>query len=101
MKFRLEQLKQLGPLIKELANGLKFLDFANNFSSFEVEVSIPATTELGVRNQLTNIPKKYIITSQTGNGLLTKGTTEWTKDKVYLYNNGAVTVTATIVFLEQ
>jgi len=101
MKFRLEQLKEIPQLIKELANGLKFLDFANNFSSYEVEVSIPATTELGIRNQLTNIPKKYIITSQTGNGLITMGTSTWTKDKVYLYNNGAVTVTATIIFLEQ
>jgi hypothetical protein len=100
MKFRLEQLRDFKALVKDLANGLKFLTLGDNFNSFETEITIPATSELGIRNQLTSIPKKYIIVDQTGNGLITRGTTLWSKDKVYLYNNGSVSVTATVVFME-
>ena len=100
MKFRLEQLRDLKSLVKELANGLMNLTFGDNFNSFEQVVEIAATTELSVRNQLTKIPERYIIVSQTGNGLITKGTTDWTKDFIYFYNNGAVTVTATIIVME-
>lgn len=100
MKFRLEQLRELKSLVKELANGLMNLTFGDNFNSFEQVVEIAATTEISVRNQLTKIPERYIIVSQTGNGLITKGTTDWTKDYITFYNNGAVTVTATIIVME-
>ena len=100
MKFRLEQLRDIKGLIRDLSNGLRNLSFGDNFQSFEQVVEIAATTELSIRNQLTSIPKKYIIVDQTGNGLITRGTTEWSTDYLYLYNNGAVTVTATIVFME-
>lgn len=100
MKFRLEQLRDLKGLIRDLSNGLRNLTFGDNFQSFEQVVEIAATTELSIRNQLTNIPKKYIIVDQTGNGLITRSTSEWSNDYLYLYNNGAVTVTATIIFME-
>ena len=100
MKFRLEQLRDLKGLIRDLANGLRHLTFGDNFQSFEQVVEITSTTELQIRNQLTSTPKKYIIVDQTGNGLLTRGTTEWSNDFLYIYNNGAVTVTATIIFME-
>lgn len=100
MKFRLEQLRDLKGLIRDLSNGLRHLSLGDNFQSFEQVVEIAATTELSIRNQLTNIPKKYIIVDQTGNGLITRGTSEWSNDYLYLYNNGAVTVTATIIFME-
>jgi len=67
---------------------------------FEATVTISATSELAIRNELTFIPTRYIILSQTGNGLITKGTTDWTSDYVYLYNNGAVSVTVTIFFMK-
>jgi hypothetical protein len=100
MKFRLEQLRDLKGLIRDLSNGLRHLSFGDNFQSFEQVVEITATTELQIVNKLTKIPKKYIVVSQTGNGLLTKGTTDWSEDFLYIYNNGAVTVTATIIFME-
>lgn len=100
MKFRIEQLRDIKSLVKELANGLMNLTFAQNFNSFEQVVEITATTELSVRNQLTKVPERYIVVSQTGNGLITKGSTEWTKDYITFYNNGSVTVTATILILE-
>ena len=99
MKFRIEGLKDLKSLIKDLALGMRKLDFSNNFEGFETTVDIEATSELSIRNELTFIPTRYIILSQTGNGLLTKGTTDWSTDYIYIYNNGAVTVTATIIFM--
>lgn len=100
MNFRIEQLRDIKSLIKELANGLKGLTFGDNFSSFEQVVEITATSELSVRNQLTRVPKRYIVVAQTGNGLITMGSTEWTEDYITFYNNGSVTVTATIIILE-
>ena len=98
MRFRLESLQSLTQLIKELSTGLRRLTFESNFESFEVNVEIPTTSEFGVRNQLTFRPTKYIIVSQSGNGLITKGPTEWTDNNLYLYNNGASDVEATIIF---
>lgn len=99
MKFRIEGLKSFASLIKELALGLRRLDFINNFESFEVSVEISATSEAQVRNQLKFIPSRYIIVSQTGNGLVTKSTTEWDLNYLYLYNHGASTVNVTVIFL--
>ena len=100
MKFRLLGLRDLALVVRELANGLQNLDFSNNFNSFQTTVTIPATSEAEIRNELNFIPEKYMIVNQTGNGLITKGTTDWSTDYVYLYNNGAVSVTATIIFME-
>lgn len=97
-KFRIIGLRDIVNLIKELDRGLRDINFVDNFDSFEVEVTIPNSSELEIRNQLTIIPTRYIIVSQSGNGLVTKGTTTWTKDFLYLYNNGSVSVTAKIIF---
>lgn len=99
MKFHIEGLKTFAALIKELALGLRSLDFSNNFESFEASVDISATSEVQVRNQLKFIPSRYIIVSQTGNGLVTKGTTDWDLNYLYLYNHGTSTVNVTIIFL--
>jgi len=100
VKFRIEGLKDLKSLVKELAIGLRNLTFADNIQGFETTITIGATSELQIRNELTVKPTKYIILSQEGNGLLTKGTTEWDSNYIYLYNNGAVSVTATIFVME-
>ena len=99
MKFRIEGLKDIMSIIRELSFGLRRLDFTNNFEGFETTVVIPTASELAIRNELKFIPSRYIIFNQTGNGLITKGTTDWSTDFVYLYNNGGVDVTATIQFL--
>lgn len=100
MKFRLEQLRDLKELVRELTIGLRNLTFSDNFQSFEATVVIPATSEAQVRNQLTSVPKKFIVVDQKGNGLITRSSTEWNENQLYLFNNGAVEVTATIVFME-
>jgi hypothetical protein len=99
MKFRLEALKNLAAVVKELANGLKRLRFDNNFVSFTKTVTIANGAEATIRNELQIIPSGYIIHKQTGNGLLTSET-DWTKDYVYLTNNGSVEVTATVIFFQ-
>lgn len=78
--------------------GLRDIRFLDNFDCFETEVTIPNSSELEIRNELTIIPTRYIIVSQSGNGLVTKGTSTWTKDFLYLYNNGGVDVTIKVIF---
>ena len=100
MKFNIERIKDIVNLTRQLAVGLRDLSFTDNFTSFEVELEIPATTELRVRNLLSIEPTRYIIVSQTGNGLITKGTTDWDDNFLYLYNNGAVTITIKVIFFK-
>lgn len=96
MKFNIENLRNIGGLAKELAVGLRKLAFANNFEGFEVEATIPASSTVSIRNQLNFVPTRYIILSQTGNGLVTKAPTPWTNNFLYFTNNGAAEVVATI-----
>ena len=101
MRFNLENIRTLPSLLKSLSSGLNKLTFGENFNTFKTEVTIPATTELAIRNELRDvIPSEYFISRQTGNGLITDGTTEWTSDYLYLYNNGAVSATITVRFFK-
>ena len=100
MKFNLERLEDIVNLTRQLAVGLRDLTFGDNFTSFEETVTITATSEHRFRNQLNSIPSKYMIVMQEGNGLVTKGTSTWTDDFIYLYNNGAVSVTITVIFFK-
>ena len=97
-KFRLSNLKDLSKIVKELMVGLRALTFADNFESFEIDVTIDAGAELSVRNQLLLKPTRVIIEGQTGNGLITKGT--WNDSYLIMKNNGAETVTAKLLFLK-
>lgn len=99
MKFAFNRIGNLRELVWELGAGIYKLSFADNFQSFEKTVTILAASELEIRNELPFIPTKYIIVNQTGNGLITRET-DWTRDYLYLTNHGAVSVTATVVFLK-
>lgn len=96
MKFNLENLRELRRLIRELAIGLRKLDLINNFEGSELNIVIPASSSVSIRNPLNFIPSRYIILSQEGNGLITKSTTAWTLDFLYFSNNGGSEVTAKI-----
>lgn len=101
MKFRIQTLKDLYSLIKELSIGLRDLDFTNNFQSFKKTLVISATSEATLRNELTKAPNYVIITGQKGNGLVTKSSTnEWTDTQLYMYNNGAEEVTVDLLFIK-
>lgn len=99
MRFSLENIFNLRQLIRHLSAGLRRLDLVQNFESFEVTLVIPASSELKLRNQLNFIPSRSILVRQTGNGLVTQGTTPWTKDFLYMMNHGAEQVTATYIFM--
>ena len=70
---------------KELFNGLTKLSFADNFQSFESEVTIGAGLELPVRNELGVVPSGKIIV-KTDNNAVVDGDTENDKNFVYLKN---------------
>lgn len=96
MKFNIENLKDVGKLVKELSLGLQRLAFSDNFEGFEANLTIPASSEGRVRNQLNFVPSKYIILSQEGNGLVTKSSTAWNLNYIYFQNHGAAEVSVTI-----
>ena len=100
MKFNIERIEDIINLARQLAVGLRDLTFGDNFNSTEVSVTIPATSEARIRHSLQVVPTKYIIVNQEGNGLITNGTTDNTVDHLYLYNNGAVSVTITVIILK-
>ena len=102
MKFRIETIRDLGSLIKYLAIGLRDISFPDNFQSFEEEVTISAGAEATIRNQIRDGKPRYmIVVSQKGNGLITKSSTQdWKRDFLYVINNGAAEVTATILFIK-
>lgn len=99
MRFSLENLFDLKQLLRHLSAGLERLTFEDNFEGFNITVVISAGSELKFRNQLNFIPTKYIITHQTGNGLITAGDTAWTRDFIYMKNHGAADVTVTLQFM--
>ena len=73
----LETLNDLKSITKELSTRLRALTFGDNFDSFEVKLTVPGAAapnnEITTRNQLTQIPTRYIIVSQEGGGLITRG----------------------------
>lgn len=101
MKLRLETLRNLPSLLKELAVGLRNLSFADNFDSFQTEVTIAANTEKQIRNQLTKPASSYIIVRKSNGSEVADGPTEWTSDFLYLKNYDATNaVTVTVIFFK-
>jgi len=92
----------LKKIIRELQLGLTKLSFNDNFNCFVVEVSLPAMTEVAIRNQLkeSQTPtQKIILRGGSGAQNITDGDTAWDINYVYLQNRGAVTVTVTAAFI--
>ena len=103
MRFSLESARDLTALIRSLATGLRRLTIDENMDAFVKEdLVIEANSEVSIGNKLTTIPKHYIITSQKGNALITKGDTEWTARALYLKNNDSSnSATITVVFVKR
>jgi len=97
MKFSLPRITSLDKLIKELENGLRNLDFTNNFQSFEVSVTFPPNEEIQITNRLKDIPKYYIIGRQDNPGQIVDGDQPWSQQALYLKNTSNNTITATII----
>ena len=101
MKFSLSTKADMKQVVRELSNGLSKLDLNDNFTGWQITATIGAGLEQQLVNQLqSGVPTKMIVVRQTGNGLVTDSGTTWTTDFVYVKNHGAVTVTATIIFMK-
>ena len=99
-KFNLERIQDIINLGRQLAVGLRDMTFGDNFASSETTVTIAAGVTARLRHSLKVIPTRYIIVDQTGDGLVTRGATDWTDNHAYVINNGSVSVTITIIFLK-
>lgn len=82
----------------ELQTGLQSLNFADNFDSFEVTVTIPAGSEIAIPNKLGAIPTKRIIVRSNSISII-DGTATWTNTFVFIRNVGVTEAKATIIFL--
>ncbi len=87
-------------VIRVIVAGLRRLSFVENFDAFQVSVTIPANSELKIRNVLQpqTIPTSFLLTNHSG-AIILKGSTEWSKEWVYLRNASSTsTATADVVF---
>ena len=100
MKFNIENLKDIGRLIKELAVGLRNMDFINNFTSFVVSGTIGIGSTIVVRNKLDSTNIRYIVTSNDGDGSITKSTT-WDSNYISFTNNGSVSAEVEIIVFKK
>lgn len=91
---------ELPKILREISNAFSALKFTDNFQCFKVEVTIPATSELAIRNQFRDgkIPTERLIV-RGNSGSVVDGDTEWTRDFVYLKNTAASSATVTVIFL--
>lgn len=80
----------------------KKMSLSANFDGYIAEnVTLPAATEVVVQHFLGITPKWRIILKQVGNGVITDVPTKWNDRYITLYNNGAVSVTATIFIVKE
>jgi hypothetical protein len=99
MRFRLEGLKDIGRIVKELAVGLRNLDFLSNFTSFEINDTISSGSTIIVRNQLDVEPTRWIVLDSDSDGVISRGTT-WDANYISFKNNGSVEATVKIVVMK-
>jgi len=97
-KFNIEKIKDIVNLTRNLAVNLRNLTFDDNFRGFKATLTISSGSEGRIRNQLNFVPTEYIVTSIDGDAVISKGTSEWDSNYLYLYNNGASSVTITVRF---
>lgn len=99
-KFNIENLKEMGRLVKELAVGLRNLDFTNNFTSFIYSGTIASSGTVLVRNKLNSTDIRYIVTSNDGDGTINKSDT-WDANYISFKNNGSIEAEVEIIILKK
>ena len=94
---------EMPAFLREMALGLNKLSFIDNFNAFKTVITIPASSEIQIRNQLRSkeIPtERFIVRGGTGCGNIVDGDTEWTNEFLYLKNTGGSAVTCTVFFIK-
>jgi hypothetical protein len=89
MKFRLEGLKNIQRIVKQLAVGLRDLTFTDNFTSFVVSGTIASSGTITVRNELNSENIRYTVHDNNGDGSINR-TEPWDSNYISFKNNGSV-----------
>lgn len=89
----------LASSLRDLRQGLKKLNFSDNFDGWVQELEIPATSEKKITNRLGSIPN-YRIILRSNSSTVVDGDTAWSKDFVYLKNTSATAATITVAFIK-
>jgi len=97
----LELQDTLNFVIQEFSFFSKSLSFQSNFDGYIAEVTFKANQELQIQHFLGVTPKWRVILKQEGNGVLSDITSKWNNDSITLRNNGAVSVTASILIARE
>ncbi len=86
--------------ITALDEGLKSLNFTDNFKGFAWSGAVAAGADALIRNGLRDgtIPTGFIVTMAEGANNVIKGSREWNKDYVSITNAGAVNATLSVFF---
>lgn len=92
---------KLNIMRKKLDFFTKNLTLDKNFNSYIVEVVFAAGETKAIQHFLGTRPKYRIILKQEGNGVLSDIPSEWNNQTITMRNNGAVSVTATIMILKE
>ena len=90
---------ELKKILRDLQLGLTRLTLEDNFESFKVNVSIPATSEVAIRNRLDVIPSERIIL-RSDSSTVVDGDTTWNENYVFLKNTGASAANVTVIFMK-
>jgi len=89
----------------KLAKGINFsnkrLSFQANFDGYIAEVTIAAGSEVKIQHFLDIIPKWRIILRQEGNGVISDIPSGWNDKFITLKNNGAVSVTISVLIARE
>lgn len=86
--------------LRDLFTALTRLTFGDNFNSFTATITVAASGDTAIRNEIGVIPSGKIIIKDGGSSDIVDGDTAWTTDYVYLKNLGGSPVTVTVVFFE-
>lgn len=90
---------ELNSVMGEVFIGFSKLRFQDNFTSYEVSLTLAPTEERQISHPFREIPSGYIIFKQVGDGVIDAGLTPWTTEVVYIRNNSAVnSVVVTVIF---
>ena len=88
-------------LAKMLNFVLKSLSFQNNFNCYIAQISIAAGASEKIIHLLGVTPKWRIILRQEGNGVISDIPSGWNEKFITLKNNGAETVTISVMIARE
>jgi hypothetical protein len=96
-----EDIDTINMLINQFNLLARGLSLGENFDGQIIEVTIPAGEEKVIPHKLGVLPRYRIILRQVGNGVISDTPSGWNNFQIQLRNNGAVSVTATILLVRE